>query len=84
VRAQEELYELLGISLDDGRSRRPRSVGGGPEQPLNLQVPSSIIYSEASNSGRRASLPGSAQPDVYNALAADVSIMLTADRAEWI
>jgi len=86
ARAQEELCDLLGITLDDTRPRRSRSVGPGQ----SLQVPSSINpQSETPNSGRRnserrASLLGSAQPDVYNALTADVSIMLTADRSGWI
>jgi hypothetical protein len=86
ARAQEELCDLLGITLDDTRPRRSRSVGPGQ----SLQVPSSInSQSEAPNSGRRnserrASLLGSAQPDVYSALTADVSIMLTADRSGWI
>jgi hypothetical protein len=85
ARAQEELCDLLGITVDD-IPRRSRSVGPGQ----SLRVPSSM-YSQSDipnsgqhNSERRASLPGSAQPNVYSALTADVSIMLTADRAEWI
>ncbi|KAF8219638.1 hypothetical protein L208DRAFT_823633 [Tricholoma matsutake] len=82
VRAQEDLYELLGITMDDTHPRRPRSVGAMPEQ--TLQIPSSMnSQADLPISARRASLPGSIQPDVYNPLT-NVSIMLTADRAGWI
>jgi hypothetical protein len=82
ARAQDDLYDLLGITIDESRPRRPRSAGSRPEQLL--LIPSINPQSEAPSSGRRASLPGTPQPDVYNSLTADVSIMLTADRAGWI
>ncbi|KAF5384185.1 hypothetical protein D9615_003240 [Tricholomella constricta] len=88
VRAQEELYEMLGIQPND-RSRRPRSVIGLPgESELSQQAasPSYSHYDVPPNTGRRASLPGSAAPpsDPYNTFTADVSIILTSDRAGWI
>jgi len=83
ARAQEDLYEMLGISVDEARLRRPRSAGYRPDQLLF--VPSALnSHSEAPSSGRRASLPGSAQPAVRNSLTADVSIMLSAGREGWI
>lgn len=84
ARAQEDLYDMLGITIDDNLPRRPRSLGSQPEQ--FLQFPVSANPQSEGSSSRRASLPGSAQPDLYNSLTADVSIMLTrtADRAGWI
>lgn len=88
VRAQEELYDMLGITINDHRSRRSRSVIGLPsdsghtEHPVS---PASRSHHDVLNTGRRASLPGSPtrQQDQRDALAANVSIMLT-DREGWI
>ncbi|GLB39915.1 hypothetical protein LshimejAT787_0704250 [Lyophyllum shimeji] len=90
VRAQEELYEMLGIPMNDHRSRRTRSVLGVPgESDLSQQVASPMGYPQYEvppNTGRRASLPGSAAlpPDPYNAWTADVSLILNSDRSGWI
>lgn len=86
VRAQEELYDMLGIPKNDRRSRRSRSVIGLPgESELSQQAASPLGYEVPPNTGRRASLPESAAlpPDPY-ALTADVSIILNSDRAGWI
>ncbi|KAF9463278.1 hypothetical protein BDZ94DRAFT_1218569 [Collybia nuda] len=88
VRAQEELYEMLGIGLNELRPRRSRSVTGLPGNPGHTQHPNSPTSHphDVLNTGRRASLPGSPlpQPSHYNTLTANVSIMLTADREGWI
>ncbi|KAG5641553.1 hypothetical protein DXG03_004788 [Asterophora parasitica] len=86
VRAQDELYEMLGIHPNE-RARRSRSVIGVPGESEFSQHLASPSYSDVPpNTGRRASLPGSAPvtPGPFNALTADVSIILTSDRAGWI
>ncbi|KAF8062323.1 hypothetical protein FPV67DRAFT_1421617 [Lyophyllum atratum] len=88
-RAQDELYDMLGIPVNDHRSRRSHSVIGLPgDSELAYQVisPSYIHYDVPPNTGRRASLPETAAlpPDPYNALTADVNIILNSDRAGWI
>lgn len=85
VRAQEELYDMLGISVNDHRARRSRSVIGIPgESEPQVGSPSYSYYEVPPNTGRRASLPGSvASTDAYDALEG-VSIILTSDRAGWI
>jgi hypothetical protein len=89
VRAQDELYDMLGISVNDHRSRRSRSVIGLPSEYDHIQHPNSPIpntHTDVPNINRRASLPGTPapQPDTYQALTANVSIMLTTDREGWI
>lgn len=81
VRAQEELYDMLGIS-NDKRVRRSRSVIG-----IDQLESSPVTLSSAVSSARPISLPGNSMlPDAYNAMTADVSIILSqaADRGGWI
>ncbi|KAG6857523.1 hypothetical protein H0H87_002148 [Tephrocybe sp. NHM501043] len=83
VRAQDELYDMLGIPVTE-RSRRSRSVIGLPGDSEPAASPSYSHYDAPPNTGRRASLPPSAPlpPDPY-ALSASASIW-TSDRAGWI
>ncbi|KAG6811623.1 hypothetical protein H0H92_006587 [Tricholoma furcatifolium] len=87
VRAQEELYEMLGIPTND-RARRSRSVIGLPgDSEPQVVSPSHINYDAPPHTGRRASLPPSARlqpPDPYYALTANASIIWTSDRSGWI
>lgn len=71
VRAHEELCDMLGISINDTRIRRTRSVIGRPPDfdPTNVMS----IYSDVSGrlgSGRPASLPPPS--DMAEIQAADV------------
>lgn len=85
VRAQEELYDMLGITINDHRSRRSRSVIGLPSDSghTHPESPACRSHHDVLNMGRRASLPGSPQQDQRDALAANVSIMLTG-REGWL
>lgn len=85
VRAQEELYDLLGISANENRSRRTRSVIGLPGGVEQEASPSYSYYNDMPNSGRRASLPGSAvQSDVYDDMAIELNRFLNSGRPGWI
>ncbi|KAG6835658.1 hypothetical protein H0H93_016058 [Arthromyces matolae] len=82
VRAQEELYDMLGIPMNE-RSRRSRSVIlPGDSEPQLVASPSYISYFEPPpNTGRRASLPPSAPlpPDPLS-----LANVWTSDRSGWI
>jgi archaellum component FlaC len=88
LRAQDDLYEMLGIVSNDTRSRRSRSVIGIPGEPEQVVSPSYSYYDPPPSTGRRLSLPGSpTQPDTFQAMAADLSIILTSsssERQQWI
>ncbi|KAG6839663.1 hypothetical protein C0991_000408 [Blastosporella zonata] len=85
VRAQDELYDMLGIPVND-RARRSRSVIGLPGDAEPVASPSYSYYEAPPNTGRRASLPppsAALPPDPY-ALSANSSIIWASDRAGWI
>lgn len=83
-RAQDELYDMLGIPLTH-RVRRSRSLIDVRDSESHQQVPSFANYDAPPNTGLRASLPPSASPppDSYP-LTANASVMWTSDRAGWI
>lgn len=87
VKAQDELYAMLGITpLDSGtlHLRRPRSLSGaGEPEPSPMAPPLSRPLSDSSSyprSGRRSSFPGSVKSG--SLLADDVSKTLFRARNE--
>ncbi|KAF8892975.1 hypothetical protein BD779DRAFT_1508058 [Infundibulicybe gibba] len=79
VRAQEELYALLGVSLTEKHVRRSRSVIGlgSADLAVHPRVSSPTQVSvEAPSHTRPASLPGVSSLDIYDPAAADRNAML--------
>lgn len=80
VRAQEELYELLGIPMNDSRNAR-RSHSAIMSPPVSSTESQHFLSAGQSarrpDSSRPSSLPAdSTLADVYNIMTADVSILL--------
>ena len=88
LRAQDDLYEMLGMTVNDRRLQRSRSVIGIQGEAGQVASPSYSFYDPSllapPNTGRRASLPSSAfQPDSFDSMAADLGILLTSHRPGW-
>ncbi|KAJ7701756.1 hypothetical protein B0H17DRAFT_163878 [Mycena rosella] len=79
-RAQDELYNMLGISMPDKNSRRSQSVIMSAVSETENPILSSLVSSRRrSDASRPSSLPGnSALSEVLSAMTADRNAMLAA------
>lgn len=91
IRAQQDLYEMLGMPVGSHTHvRRSRSVIGIRSEWKQPASPHSQSHTHSENhhlqpTSGRLSLPTSpTQPDAFAALARDIGVLLTSERSRWI